>query len=85
MRSDEEALSFEELTGASSEKEWNETTLDSEYAKISSTAIKLQDLQNEVENLEQELKFKKDRLGRPFISAYQEKLKLLEDLQKNEK
>ena len=62
MRSDEEALSFEELTGASSEKEWNETTLDSEYAKISSTAIKLQDLQNEVENLEQELKFKKEQL-----------------------
>jgi len=38
-----------------------------------------------VEGIEliEELKFKKDRLGRPFISAYQEKLKLLEDLQKN--
>ena len=38
-----------------------------------------------VEGIEliEELKFKKDKLGRPFISAYQEKLKLLEDLQKN--
>ena len=38
-----------------------------------------------VEGIEliEELKFKKDRLGRPFISAYQEKLKILEDLQKN--
>jgi hypothetical protein len=29
------------------------------------------------------LKNKKDKLGRPFISAYQEKLKMLEDLQNN--
>lgn len=38
-----------------------------------------------VEGIEliEKLKFKKDRLGRPYISAYQEKLKILEDLQKN--
>ena len=29
------------------------------------------------------LKKKKDVLGRPYISSYQEKLKILEDLQKN--
>lgn len=29
------------------------------------------------------LKFKKDRLGRPYLSEYQEKLKLLEELNKN--
>ena len=39
----------------------------------------------EVEGIEliEKLKFKKDNLGRPFISDYKEKLKLLEELQKN--
>jgi hypothetical protein len=38
-----------------------------------------------VEGIEliEKLKFKKDKLGRPFISDYQEKLKILKDLQKN--
>ena len=34
MSSDEDKpLSFEELTGTASQEEWNETTLDSEYAR----------------------------------------------------
>ena len=41
MSEEENALSFEELTGAASQEEWNETTLDSEYRKISSIAQKL--------------------------------------------
>ena len=40
---------------------------------------------DDIEGVEliEDLKNKKDKLGRPFISAYQEKFKLLEDLQNN--
>lgn len=55
-------LSFEELTGASSTEEWNETTLDSEYAKITEKAIALQKLQEDVKTLEHALKETKEKL-----------------------
>jgi len=55
-------LSFEELTGASSTEEWNETTLDSEYAKITEKAIALQKLQEDVKTLEHSLKETKEKL-----------------------
>ena len=49
-------LSFEELTGASSTEEWNETTLDSEFANISNKAAAMQKLQEDVQTLEEALK-----------------------------
>ena len=63
MSSDEDKpLSFEELTGTASQEEWNETTLDSEYAKISSIAQQLQKLQEEVQETELLLKAQKEAL-----------------------
>jgi len=55
-------LSFEELTGASSTEEWNETTLDSEFANISNKAAAMQKLQEDVQTLEQALKETKEKL-----------------------
>ena len=62
MSDEENALSFEELTGAASQEEWKETTLDNEYATISETAMKLQELQSQVSSLEEELKQRKELL-----------------------
>jgi len=62
MSEEENALSFEELTGAASQEEWNETTLDNEFAKISDTALKMQDLQKVIGSLEEELKRNKELL-----------------------
>tara|TARA_R110002020_G_scaffold94037_1_gene226659 strand:+ start:3834 stop:4454 length:621 start_codon:yes stop_codon:yes gene_type:complete len=62
IKHNEPALSFEELTGASSQEEWNETTLDSEYAKISAKAEALQKLQENVKTLEEALKETKEKL-----------------------
>ena len=62
MSEEENALSFEELTGAASQEEWNETTLDNEFAKISDTALKMQELQKVIGSLEEELKQKKELL-----------------------
>ena len=36
-------LTFEELTGGETTEEWNDTTTDNEYAKISGTAQRLLD------------------------------------------
>ena len=55
-------LSFEELTGAASQEEWNESTLDSEFAKISATATKMQELQKTIASLEDDLKQAKEVL-----------------------
>ena len=55
-------LSFEELTGASSQEEWNETTLDSEFANISNKAAAMQKLQEDVQTLENALKETKEKL-----------------------
>lgn len=55
-------LSFEELTGATSQEEWNETTLDNEFAKISATATKMQELQKTIASLEDDLKQAKEVL-----------------------
>ena len=62
MSEEENALSFEELTGAASQEEWNETTLDSEYRKISSIAQQLQKLQEEVKETELLLHAQKEAL-----------------------
>jgi hypothetical protein len=55
-------LSFEELTGATSQEEWNEKTLDNEFAKISATATKMQELQKTIASLEDDLKQAKEVL-----------------------
>ena len=54
-------LTFEELTGGETTEEWNDTTTDNEYAKISGTAQRLLDQDKLIEKLEADLKHAKDR------------------------
>ena len=57
----EKELSFEELTGTSSVDEWQQENTDAELSKVSAKAQEQLDLENEIKNLEQQLKETKDR------------------------
>jgi len=49
-------LTFEELTGGETTEEWNDSTTDNEYAKISATAQKLLKQDKVIEKLKEDLK-----------------------------
>ena len=57
----EKELSFEELTGTSSVDEWQQENTDAELSKVSAKAQEQLDLENEIKNLEEQLKETKDR------------------------